>query len=265
MVVLNNIIAIFRKELQGYFTSPLPYIITTVFWLMSGFFFWILLLSPFGIIQDLSAKEQMGYPLPPIDVAYEFLRGFFDVIGSLVLFILPILSMGLYSEEKKQGTLELLATSPLTNWSVAVGKLLGVLTFFVTMIAPFFLYEAIAFSTATPPLPLGVPLIAHLGLILLAASILSLGMFISSLTDSSILSAILTFFVVLFLWVIEILSNNISGVLGQILSHISLLNNYNTLVKGVFDTGSIVVFLSYIILGIFLTAQSVETFRFQRN
>jgi len=265
MLIFNNIIAIFRKELQSYFTSPLPYIITTVFWLMSGFFFWVLLLSPFGIIQDVINQEKMGYTLPPIDVTYEFLKGFFDVMGSLVLFILPILSMGLYAEEKRQGTLELLATSPLTNWSVAVGKLLGVLTFFITMIAPFLLYEAIAFNTANPPLSLGVPLLAHLALILLAASILSLGMFISSLTDSSIFAAILTFFLVLFLWIIEVISNNIGGIIGNILSHISLLNNYNNLVKGVFDSSSIIVFLSYIILGIFLTAQSVETFRFQRN
>ena len=265
MVVFNNIIAIFRKELQGYFTSPLSYIITTVFWLMSGFFFWVLLLSPFGIIQDISAREQMGYPLPPIDVAYEFLRGFFDVMGSLVLFILPILSMGLYSEEKKQGTLELLATSPITNFSVAVGKLLGVLTFFITMILPFFIYEIIAFSTATPPIPFPVPILAHLALILLAASILSLGMFVSSLTSSSLISAILTFFVVLSLWLIDILSTNMSGFWGEVLNHISLLKNYTNLVKGIFDTSSIIVFLSYIILGIFLSIQSIETFKYQRD
>ena len=111
--------------------------------------------------------------------------------------------MGLYAEERKRGTLELLATSPVTNWAVAVGKLLGVLTFFITLVLPLLAYQAIALSAANPPVAPAVPLLGHLGLILLAAAVLSLGMFISSLTDSTILSAILTFALVLFLWVID--------------------------------------------------------------
>lgn len=125
-MIIRNIFAIFRRELQGYFSSPTAYIIVGVFWLIAGFFFNSLL---YGIILDVSVQEQSGYTLSR-DVADEFLNSFFTVIlSSLFLVILPALSMGLYAEERKQGTLELLATSPLTNWSVAVGKLLGVLTF----------------------------------------------------------------------------------------------------------------------------------------
>lgn len=267
-VVLGNIIAIYRRELQSYFASPLAYGIAGIFWLLSGFFFVVLLLGPQGYIQEAALADiqgQQGVPIPPIDVAYRFLPAFLELIGSLSLFVLPILSMGLYAEERKRGTLELLATSPVTNWAVAVGKLLGVLTFFTTLVLPLLAYEAIALVAASPPVQPGVPLLGHLGLILLAAAVLSLGMFISSLTDSTILAAILTFAVILFLWVIEAISRTIGGGVGEALGHLSLLKHYSNLVQGIFDTSSLIVFASYIVLGIFLTAQSIDALRFQRS
>ncbi|MEL6166102.1 MAG: ABC transporter permease, partial [Cyanobacteria bacterium J06628_3] len=134
-IVLGNIIAIYRRELQTYFVSPLAYAIAGIFWFLAGLFFVLILLGPEGIlaaVADLELRSQrFGVPIPPIDVPYEFIKAFLDRMGWLLLFILPILSMGLYAEERKRGTLELLATSPVTNWAVAVGKLLGVLTFFI--------------------------------------------------------------------------------------------------------------------------------------
>jgi ABC-2 type transport system permease protein len=181
MILIANIIAIFRKELQGYFASPWAYVVAGVFWLLSGSMFFYVLLGDRGIIQDVAYNESLGLPLPPVDVAYVFLLRFLGMIGSISLFVMPLLSMGLYAEERKAHTLELLATSPLTNWVVAIGKLLGVVTFYTTLLIPLLILELIAFRAADPPFPVAVPLLAHLGLILLAAAILSLGMFISSL------------------------------------------------------------------------------------
>ncbi|NBD31614.1 MAG: ABC transporter permease subunit [Cyanobacteria bacterium] len=261
MILLNNLLAIFRREFSSYFTSPLAYLITAVFWLISGFFFVSILLGPEGIIQQVSQREQLQIPVPPVDVVYQFLTYYFSFLGSLVLFILPALSMGLYTEERKRGTLELIATSPLTNWIVALGKLLGVLAFFIVMIIPLLGYEIYVFSAATPPVPPAVPLLAHGALILLAASILSIGMFISSLTDNTIFAAIITFAVVLFLWITDLIANRVSGGVGDALEHISLISNYNTLVQGLLDTSSLIVFISYIVLGLFLTAQSIALLR----
>lgn len=261
MIFLNNLLAIFRRELQSYFTSPLAYLITTVFWLISGFFFVSILLGPEGIIQQVTQREQLGIPVPSIDVVYQFITYYFNFLGSLILFILPALSMGLYTEERKRGTLELLATSPITNWIVALGKLLGVATFFTVMILPILGYEIFIFNAATPPIPPEIPLLAHGALMLLATAILALGMFISSLTDNTIFAAIMTFAVVLFLWVTDLIANRISGVGGEILEHISLISNYQTLIQGILDTNSLIVFSSYIILGLFLTAQSIEVLR----
>jgi ABC-2 type transport system permease protein len=268
-IVLSNIIAIYRRELQSYFVSPLAYAIAGVFWFIAGLFLVMILLGPDGILPAIAAYDlqgqQMGVPTPPIDVPYEFIRAFLDRMGWLLLFVLPILSMGLYAEERKRGTLELLATSPITNWAVAVGKLLGVLTFFITLVIPMLAFEAFAISSSNPPMSPAILLLGHLGLILLAAAILSLGMFISSLTDSTILSAVLTFAVILLLLFIDVIAKNIGGSLGEALGYLSLLKHYNTLIQGIFDTSGLILFASYIFLGIFLTSQSIDALRFQRQ
>lgn len=262
--IISNITAIYRKELQSYFASPLALAIAGVYWLISGFFFLYILLGPDGILAQVAMREQLGIT-EPVDVPYQFLQFFLSVMGSLSLFFLPMLSMGLYAEERKRGTLELLATSPLTNWSVAVGKLLGVLTFYLTMTAPFILYEALLFNAAEPKMPISIPLLGHLALILLAASILSLGMFISSLTENTFLSAILTFALILFLWVMNGIAGGMTGAMGAAIEHLSLLKHYSNLIQGIIDSSSLILFGSYIILGIFLTAQSIEALRYKRS
>ncbi|MCX7596330.1 MAG: hypothetical protein N2235_21745, partial [Fischerella sp.] len=149
--------------------------------------------------------------------------------------------------------------------TLVVGKLLAVVTFFTTMTVPMLALEAIALSASNPAMPLTIPLLGHLALILLAAAILSLGMFISSLTDSTILAAVLTFATILLLLFVDLIAKNISGPLGQALGYISLLKHYNNLIQGIFDSSSLVLFGSYIVLGIFLTAQSIDALRFQRQ
>lgn len=263
--VLYNIFAIYRRELISYFASPLAYTIAAIFWLIAGFLFSATL---DGIIQQAAQYDQAtaaGITTAPVDIPYEFIKTILGVIGSLSLFVLPMLSMGLYAEERKRGTLELLATSPLTNWSVAIGKLLGVLTFFFTMSLPILLYEAIALASVNPPIQPSVLLLGHAGLLLLAASILSLGMFVSSLTDSTILAAIFTFALVLVLWVLDLIAKSFGGVWGDAIGHLSLLKHYTNLTQGILDTSSLVLFASYIVLGIFLTAQSIDALRFQRS
>ena len=264
-MIFSNIWAIAQRELQGYFASPLAYIVAAVFWFISGLFFVEILMGEQGIIQQIALSERTGGNIGSIDVAREFLSSFLAFLGSLSILIVPLLSMGLYAEERKRGTLELLATSPITNWIVAVGKLLAVVILFIFMIAPSLIYEAIAFSAADPPLTATVPLVAHLGLVLLAASLLSWGMFISSLTNSTILAAILTFGMVLVLWIIELIANNLEGLLRSGLLRLSLINSYNNLVQGVVNISDLILFASYIFLGLFFTAQSIHSLRLNRK
>lgn len=260
-VILANIVAIYRRELQSYFQSPLAYVVAGVFWFLAGLFFVFILNVA---IRQMALADQSGFQ-GAVDAPYQFFQSFLGILSSIALFVLPILSMSLYAEERKRGTLELLATSPVTNWTVAIGKLLAVVTFFITLLLPMLVYELIVLSATNPPFSLSLILLGHLGLILLAASVLSLGMFVSSLTDSTILAAIFTFALVLLLWIIDAIGQQMGGPLGSAFAHLSLLKHYNNLAQGIVDTSSLVLFASYIFLGIFLTAQSVNLFRFQRS
>ena len=261
ITIIANILAIYRRELQSYFASPLAYGIATIFWLLAGFLLVILVFGPQGLLTQSAFTDQAV----PLDLPYEFIQFYLGLLGSLAMFILPALSMGLYTDERKQGTLELLATSPITNWAVALGKLLGVVTFFFTMVLPLLVLEAAVVGSSDPPFNLQLLFLGHLGLILLAAAVLSLGMFISSLTESSVLAAILTFSLVLVLFVIEGIAGGLPGPLGVAIAHLSLLKHYSDFTQGVLDVSGLVLFLSYTVLGLFLTAQSIEAFRFQRN
>jgi len=252
--VIGNALAIYRRELQSYLASPLAYIIAGIFWLLGGFFLVVILFSPEGLLAQVAQRDQalqMGVTLAPLDVAYEFLQGYFGVIGSLSMFVLPILAMGLYAEERKQGTLELLATSPVMNWVVALGKLLAVVTFYIGMVLPLMLCVAIALGTADPAVAPNLLLVGNLGLILLAASVLSLGMFLSSLTSSSVVAAILTFALVIFLWIVDALARAIPGWLGDALNHLSMLQHFTAFTQGVLDTSSIILFCPTVYWGCF--------------
>jgi ABC-2 type transport system permease protein len=261
---LNNFLAIYRRELQSYFTSPVAYLVAVIFWFIGGLFLVTILLSPNGLIAQVSIAEQLGNAPPSIDVPYEFLKIYLNLLGSLAMFVLPMLSMGLYAEERKQGTLELLATSPVTNWVVALGKLSGVVTFFVAMLLPLMVAESVAFSSSEPVFSPWVFGLAHGGLLLLGASVLSLGMFISSLSASTVLAAIMTFGLVLLLYIVDAIAD-FPGPIGDALGHLSLLTHFTDFTQGIFDTSGLILFLSYIVLGLFLTAQSIDTLRFQRS
>ena len=264
-MIFSNILAIAQRELQEYFASPLAYIVAAIFWFISGLFFVEILIGEQGIIQQIVVSERAGVDIGSIDVAKEFLSSFLAILGSLTILVVPVLSMGLYAEERKRGTLELLATSPITNWVVALGKLLAVTCLFIFMIFPALIYEAIALGEAKPAISFAIPLLGHLGLILLAASLLSLGMFISSLTNSTILAAILTFGLVLLLWIVELIANSLQGWLRSGLLHLSLIESYNNMVRGVVEIDDFILFFSYIFLGIFLTSQSIHSLRLNRK
>ncbi|MDS3860262.1 ABC transporter permease subunit [Thermosynechococcaceae cyanobacterium BACA0444] len=265
-LIFANILAIYRRELQSYFYSPFAYVIAGIFWLLAGIFFVVIVqtVTQQAAQNDL-AQQQFGMAPQPIDVPQIILQGFLGVLGSISQVILPMLSMSLYTEERKRGTLELLATSPITNWAVAVGKLLAVVTFYLTLIVPLLIYQSLAYSAANPPMSIALILVGHGGLVLLAAVILSLGMFISSLTDNTIIAAVMTFALILVLWIFDIIAKSVGGDLGSVLTYLSPVEHFNSLTQGVIKTNSLVLFATYIFLGIYLTAQSIDAFRFQRS
>lgn len=265
--VLANLLAIYKRELRNYFVLPWAYVIAAVFWFINGFLFCNIVFGEQGVIRNAQLNDlqpSIGLAANQVDTAFDLVSIFLATVGSLSLFILPILSMGLYSEERKRGTLELLATSPITNWVVALGKLLAVVTFFIGLTLPLIFYVAVALSPANPPAPLSLLFVGYAALILMAASVLSMGMFISSLTDSTIVAAIATFGLVLVLSLVDLLAKTPTPI-SPALNQIALIKQYQEMIQGQVTSSGLVMFASYIGLGIFLTAQSIEAFRFQRS
>lgn len=263
-MMVANILAIYRRELQSYFKSPLAYIVAGVFWFLLGTLFISILVRVNQQVASIEVQRQVTAINETLDAPGLILEFFFSSTASIVMGVLPLLSMNLYAEERKRGTLELLATSPITNWCVAVGKLGAVSTLFISLLVPIMALEVVTLSSATPDISFGVFWVGHLGLILMAIAILAIGLFISSLTDDSILAAILTYALVLFLFLIDFFATNIPGIIGEMMTHFSLLKHFTTLSQGVVSMNSLVLFASYILLGIFLAAQSIDLVRFKQ-
>jgi ABC-2 type transport system permease protein len=183
-IVLKNILAIYQRELQSYFASPLPTSLQGCSGCWGASFWWRFCLVPRASLPRLPwPTRPCKWGLRrPFDVAYEFNKAYVGLLGSLSMFVLPMLSMGLYADERKQGTLELLATSPMTNWAVALGKLLAVVTFYIAMILPLMVCQAVAIGAADPPGARGCFSSRIWGWCCWPLAF-SLGMFISSLTE----------------------------------------------------------------------------------
>jgi ABC-2 type transport system permease protein len=171
------------------------------------------------------------------------------------------MTMRTYSEEKRSGTIELLLTSPITDWQIILGKFLGALGLYAVMLSVTLIHTAVLFIYGSPEWkPIAT---SYLGLLLLGGSFLSVGLFISTLTTNQIVAYITTFSVFLFLWVISWLGSFSTGLFTDVTSYLSIIEHFDDFSKGVIDTTHIIYYLSLITFGLFLTAKSVDTERWR--
>ena len=190
---MKHILAIYRREMGSYFVSPIAYIVVGVFLVVCGYVFYAILTD----VIDASVMAQMqaarsGAP-SQMDVPGLVVRYFFGWASNIVLFMVPMLTMGVYAEERKRGTMELLMTSPITEWQIVVGKFLASLSLFACMLAPTLLYQIVISLYSEPGLPWRLVWSGYLGLLLLGAVLIAIGAFISSLTESQIIAVVVTF------------------------------------------------------------------------
>jgi len=262
---MKNILAIYRKELGNYFASPIAYAVVGVFLLVSGFFFnYILQAVIQRSFQLMMQSQQFGGPPPDFDVPGAVMQSFFGITSTIILFMIPMLTMGAYAEEKKRGTLELLMTSPLSDLQIVLGKFLATFTLFIIMLAPTLLYQVVLYWKSDPRPPLALAASGYVGVLLLGAGLIAVGHFLSSLTENQIVAAILTFGIFLILWVLDAGVRGSSSTLGEILQYLSVLNHFEDFAKGVIETKSLVFYTSLIVLGIVLTLRSVDSLRWRR-
>src|ERR1700712_1560878 len=194
---MKNIWIICQKELRSYFSSPIAYLLMAIFALIFGFFFYSA--TAFFVRRGME-MQMMGQnqPMNVNDFVIGPLLGNASVVG---LFLVPMISMRLIAEEKRQGTIELLMTSPILDIEIILGKWLGAVMLYVCVLAMSMLNLAMLFAWGKPDLK--PVLIAYLGLILQGACLLAIGTFISTTTKNQIIAGGVTFFVCLLLWLLS--------------------------------------------------------------
>jgi len=261
---MRGLYAIYRKELGHYFVSPVAYVVVGVFLALCGFFFERALV--FYIENSISREIQAAqYGMPSdIDVPSQVLRSFFGLVSSLMLFITPMLTMGVYAEERKRGTMELLMTSPINEVQIVLGKYLASLTLYAIMLLPTAGYLAFLYRHSDPRPPWGLVLAGYAGVLLVAAGLLALGSFISSLTENQIIAAVLTSGAFLGLWVLDLAARGASTVTAEVLQYLSVTDHYDDFARGVIDTSSVIYYVSLTVLFLFLTVRSIDSLRWRR-
>jgi ABC-2 type transport system permease protein len=249
---MSNIIAIAHKELKSYFASPIAYIVLGFFALMFGFFFYSLLLY-------FDRQGMQGGPT--VNVNEQLLRPVFLNATVIFLFVLPMVTMRTYAEEKRSGTMELLLTAPLTDFQIIMGKFLGAMGLFASMLALSLIHVGIVFWRGNPEFwPVAT---TYLGVLLMGGCFVALGLLISSLTKNQIVAGMATFGVFLMLWVINWIASFVGPTAQSVLNYLSITDHLDDFTKGIIDTKHLVYYGSFIAFGLFLTARSVDTERWR--
>ncbi len=260
---MRGFYAIYRKEMSHYFVSPVAYIIVFVFLVLTGIFFTNALSEVNNYANTMAMQSMEMGQAASVDVPSLVLRFFLGTIGIVVLFLTPMLTMGIYSEERKRGTMELLMTSPITDAQIVLGKYFASLSLLVIMLLPAIFYMLYIFGHSDPAAPWRMIPGAFLGLFLLGGALLALGGFMSSLTENQIVAAVSIFGISLILWLLDIFAQG-NGAIAQALQYAAILKHFDPFVQGVIDTTGLVFFGSWIFLGIFLTMRTVESMRWRR-
>ncbi|HEX8816098.1 MAG TPA: ABC transporter permease [Terriglobales bacterium] len=254
---MRNVWVICRKELGSYFSSWTAYLLLTFFALIFGYFFWIALAS--FVVRGM--EMQMSGRSFPMNLNEMVVRPLLSNMAVIGLFFIPMITMRLFAEEKRSGTIELLATSPVSDLSIIVGKWLAAVILYICMLAFTSINIVFLFKYGNPDWkPLAIN---YLGLLLLAAGLLAIGTFISSLTKNQIIAGAATFAACLLLWVIGWVSGTETAGWAKVIAYFSVVDHFESFAKGVIDTKDVVFYLTLIFLGLFFTARSMESLRWR--
>ena len=254
---MRNILAIAHKELRSYFASPIAYIVIGFWALLYGFFF--VAIMRFFAGQSMQAGLMGG--AQSMNVNQQLIRPLLQNVTVVVLFLMPMITMRTYAEEKRSGTIELLLTSPITDFEIVIGKFLGAMGLYAAMLAVTLFHIAVLYLYGRPEWkPI---LTSYIGLLLFGGCFISVGLFISSLSKNQIVAGAVTFSVFLLLWVITWIGSFIGPTGDKITTYLSIVDHFDDFTKGVIDTTHLVYYLSFITFGLFLTAKSVDSERWR--
>jgi ABC-2 type transport system permease protein len=264
VTALRNVAAIVQKEWRHYFGSPIAWVALFVWTMLFGIFFYFAF--TFFLEQSMRMAQQgmeFGGGGPKLSINEYMIRPLFHNMAVVALFIGPMLTMRLFAEEKRQGTIELLATSPVSDLQVVVGKFLAAAGLYLLMILAGLVNVALMWTYAQSPPEWKPILTGALGLFLLGCCFLAMGTFVSTLTRNQIVAGILSFCLFLGMWTLGWADDPMAGPAGKVVGYLGVTTHLEDLVKGVVDLKDLVFYLSVIVFGLFITHQSVESQRWR--
>lgn len=254
---MRNIWIICRRELNSYFASPIAWLLLTMYSLIFGYFFWNIV----AYFINNSMEMQMMGQTSSANINEQIIRPLLANNGFLEILFVPLITMRLFAEEKRNGTIELLATSPVRDAEIIIGKWLAALLLYCWLLFYTGLNFAFVFRYGHPDYKSMA--VAYLGLILQGAALLAIGTFLSTLTRNQIIAGASTFGVCLLLWVFSWVTSYNSATWATVMSYISVLTHSESFGRGVLELKDCVYYVSVIFLGLFLTTRSMESLRWR--
>jgi len=262
LTAIRNIGAIVQKEWRHYFGSPIAYVTLFVWTLLFGIFFYFAF--TLFLRQSMMMAQQMEFGGGPKLSLNEYLiRPVMHNMAVVALFLAPMLTMRLFAEEKRQGTIELLATSPVSDLQIVLGKFFAAVGLYALMILAGLVNLLVLwrYASAAPewkPIATGA-----LALLLFGACFIALGTFVSTLTRNQIIAGILSFCLFLGIWTLGWADDPAAGPAMKVVSYLGVTTHMEDMVKGVLDLKDVVFYMSFIAFGLFLAHLSVESQRWR--
>ncbi|TAF62173.1 MAG: gliding motility-associated ABC transporter permease subunit GldF [Flavobacterium sp.] len=238
--------SIVLREIKSFFGSPVGYLVIALFLLINGVFLW-LFEGDYNILNS----------------GFADMTPFFTLSPWILLFLIPAVTMRSFSDEKKQGTLELLLTKPLSIWEIATGKFLGALFLIVIAIVPTFLYVYILSSLGQPEgnIDMGSTIGSYFGLLFLISSYTAIGIYTSTLSENQIVAFIIAVFLC---FIFYFGFDGLATVFSEWSSYISLFgmqDHFKSMSRGVLDTRDILYFASVSVLFLSFTVYNLKSFK----
>ncbi len=228
-------LAIAERELRSIFVSPLAWWVATAFSFLMGYFFVL-------IIAFVRQAE---------------MRDVFNNMLVILMFLMPLITMRLVAEERRQNTFELLLTAPVRDMEVILGKFLGALAFLVFLLAITVPYPILLFRFGKPES--GAIIAGYLGLLLLGCALVAIGLFFSSVTDSQMVAAALSFIAVILIWLVKWGAQSATGMWARLLGFLSFYDRFEEFSRGLIDSSTIIYLVSFTAFFLYLSVRSLES------
>lgn len=262
MKSLRDIFHIAGRELRATFVSPIAYVVMTGFMVLSGWFFFNLLMQ-FNRLLNMYQMFQRPDIVAQMNLNEMVMTPLLYNMTIVLLLMVPLITMRLFSEEKKLRTEELLLTSPVSVNALVLGKFLSALLFLFILLGLTAIYPWILFHYGSPLPELGSILTGYVGMFLLGAAFISVGLFSSSLTENQIVAAVTCFVALLLFFVIGWPAESVGPAAGKVLEYLSLIDHFTAFSKGLVESRDVVYFVTFILFALFLTKRSIESMRWR--